>query len=99
MKTVTAEKLAPLHDSDHDVVFIPSVDFSPDQAEKIPYRKVNRTTRENISRDIAMIEWSYITNLSDPNIKAEALQRSITDIVDKNCPIQYKHQPKINAMV
>ena len=60
---------------------------------------MNRRTQANVSRDIAMIDWSYITNLSDPNIKAEALQRSITDIVDKNCPIQYKHQPKINAMV
>jgi hypothetical protein len=70
MKQITAEKLAPLQDRDHDVVYIPRINFAPDQAERVTYRKVKRTAREKISHDIALIDWSYITDISDADLKA-----------------------------
>lgn len=33
-------------------------------------------------------------NVFEADLKAEALQRTITDVVDKHCPIQLKKPPK-----
>ena len=92
MVNAEPEKLALLHNSDHDIIYKPGACYMSLNKETTSHRIVNRTSRMRVEQDIANIDWSPITNLYDPELKAEAFQKTITDIVDKHCPIKLKRK-------
>ena len=89
LMTSTPEKLAPLKDSDHDIIFLPRTASQATTTEKVPYRHVTRESRLAVELDIAQIDLSNITSLTDPNSKAIAIESTIGDIVNRPCPIEY----------
>ena len=94
IQKLTPERLAPRQDSDHDMVFIPRTINTVNDSGNIPYRKVTRESKLAVELDIAALDWSNICSLPDPNTKAHALQTTITNIVNKHCPIRYRKATK-----
>ena len=88
LKTSTLEKLAPLQDSDHDIIFLQKTTSHATTSEKITYHHVTRESQIAIERDIAQLDWSNITSVTDPNSKAIAIHSTISNIVNRHCPIK-----------
>ena len=60
----------------------------------MPYHHVTRESQIAIERDIAQLDWSNITSLTDPNSKAIATHSTISNIVSRHCTIKYKKVTK-----
>jgi hypothetical protein len=81
-------KAAPLGNSDHVSILITNAVLLKSDFCSIYKHVVTSTAKRNIQIDIARIDWSPLLAIRNLDVKAEAYQKTISDIFNLHCPIK-----------
>ena len=82
------QKCAPLGKADHACVLVHDVILKKSEYRTVYKRTVTTDARYSIMLDIAKIDWSYLCNITDLDVKVESFQKIVQDIYQKHCPLK-----------
>lgn len=86
------KNLAVLGRSDHDTLSVPHIQCVIAKRNNKLIRHLTRSSGENIA--MCNVNWESDLSMENPYSKAEKLQSTISDILNKHCPLKSKPSKK-----
>ena len=83
----------PIGRSDHKSIILSSAAKHKQKYTTVTKRVITEKAKIGISEDLASHNWDNVTSKSDPNLKAEVFQETVSRIVNKWCPIKNIRTP------